>query len=99
MEPTAFEASVIANKRVLSVSKSGKVSSWSVQSAESKSSQRTRHAFVFSRQQPGRNVSIVIESRNDDFVPGLPRAGDGTANGKCQAGHILTEADPSGDVR
>ena len=49
-------------------------------------------AFFFERE-PGRDVGVVIEARDQDFVAGAEVAADGAGHGEGQRGHVGAEDD------
>ena len=50
------------------------------------------HAFFFERE-PGRNVGVVIEARDQDFVAGAEVAADRARHHIGQRGHVGAEDD------
>jgi hypothetical protein len=51
------------------------------------------HTFFFRHREPGRNVGVVIEARDQDFVARLQFAADRARDHVGQRSHVLSEDD------
>ena len=58
--------------------------------------QTNLHSVLFGGSNPRCVVGIVIEAGHDDGIARVPGAGEGTAQGEGEAGHVLAEDDLTG---